>query len=293
MQVHLILASALMGTVAAVAMWDHSIQMESPNNICPPVWIDVAAELRTIFEDDSGLPTDLARAAVRVSFHDCFPGACDGSIILAGECFDRIENVQMVGICGILGDIATKYGVGVADLVQLSTALGIVSTLGPAVSFKVGRKDSNIPNPPGQLPAPDADAETLVRQFASRGLTALDLVALVGSHSSAKNLAGQALDSTVDVWDTLFYSETLDRTAPASIPADINLSQDPLTAANWKEFAVGSLQVWSDAFVPAMEKVHAIGSDLDNLIDCSSIVTDTFPAIQRIHSFNVSGDPYR
>lgn len=87
---------------------------------CPAVWTDVATDLKTSFIGSDGGCTDDARAAIRLSFHDCFPGSCDGSIILAGECTDRGENAQMKDICSILGDKATDFGVGTADLIQFA-----------------------------------------------------------------------------------------------------------------------------------------------------------------------------
>lgn len=87
---------------------------------CPAVWAEVATDLMATFIDTDGVCTDDARAAIRLSFHDCFPGTCDGSIILANECTDRGENAQMIGICDILGTKATDYDVGVADLIQFA-----------------------------------------------------------------------------------------------------------------------------------------------------------------------------
>lgn len=86
---------------------------------CPSVWGTVAADLNAIFAGDDGC-TDDARAAIRLPFHDCFPGACDGSIILSDECTARGENSQLVGICSTLGAKATEYNVSTADMIQVA-----------------------------------------------------------------------------------------------------------------------------------------------------------------------------
>lgn len=86
---------------------------------CPAAWTDVAADLKTSFITD-GLCNDDARAAIRLSFHDCFTGSCDGSVILANECTDRGENTQLIDICSSLGGKATQFGVGTADLIQFA-----------------------------------------------------------------------------------------------------------------------------------------------------------------------------
>lgn len=88
---------------------------------CPTVWTDVATDMKALFVDSAGAATDDARAALRLSFHDCFPSACDGSIILANECSSRAENSQLVNICTTLGDMATQYNVSTADVIQLGT----------------------------------------------------------------------------------------------------------------------------------------------------------------------------
>ncbi|KAI0121738.1 ligninase LG6 precursor [Xylariales sp. AK1849] len=248
---------------------------------CPSVWTDVATDLKALFVDSSGAATDDARAAVRTTFHDCFPGTCDGSLILAGECTDRAENTQMISICSTLGGIATQYNVSTADTIQLAAALGVSAALGPTIAFKVGRVDSSTGNPTGQMPSPASDADTLVSDFAAKGFTSTELVALVGAHSAAKNLNGIALDSTVDDLDANFYTETADGTAPASIPSDINLSNSSITSSDWNGFAA-SLSDWQAAFVPAMEKMAVLGVDESSLTDCSSVVTAAFASSKKV-----------
>lgn len=86
---------------------------------CPSIWGTVAADLNSIFAGDDGC-TDDARAAIRLPFHDCFPRACDGSIILSDECTARGENSQLVDICSTLGAKATEYNVSTADMIQVA-----------------------------------------------------------------------------------------------------------------------------------------------------------------------------
>lgn len=83
---------------------------------CPDIWSTVARKLKDVF----GECNSNARQAIRLPFHDCFAGACDGSIILSDECTDRSENAQLIPICGTLGNIADQYNVGVADLIQVA-----------------------------------------------------------------------------------------------------------------------------------------------------------------------------
>ncbi|OTB13918.1 putative class II peroxidase [Daldinia sp. EC12] len=247
---------------------------------CPAVWTDVAADLKETFLDGGGKCNDNARAAIRLAFHDCFPGSCDGSVILANECTDRGENTQMVDICSTLGDKATQFGVGTADIIQFAAAYGIAACPGlPAISVKVGRKDSSEPNPTGQMPGPNDNATSIVSAFAAKGFSVTELVALVGTHSAAKDLNGNALDTTVQDMDTNFYTETADGSAPSSLNSDKFLSNSTETSADWNSFgsdAAAFILSGATAFVPAMEKLSLMGSDEASLTDCSSVITEAF-----------------
>jgi hypothetical protein len=61
---------------------------------CPAVWTLISSTLTEQFLAD-GQCTDAARAAIRSSFHDCFNGACDGSLILANECSNNVATSPM------------------------------------------------------------------------------------------------------------------------------------------------------------------------------------------------------
>ncbi|KAJ9145124.1 hypothetical protein NKR23_g5628 [Pleurostoma richardsiae] len=169
--------------------------------------------------------------------------------------------------------MASSYNVSTADMIQFGAALGIVSCPGgPAISFKVGRSDSSTASPTGQMPSQNSNATVLISQFAAKGFDATELVALVGAHTTATTLAGDGLDSTTGDWDTEFYSETSDGTAPTSLNSDRFLSNSSETSSTWQSFA-GSASAWSAAFVPAMEKMSLLGNDESTLVDCSSIIS--------------------
>lgn len=85
---------------------------------CPAVWQDVAAELKPWFLDGA-VCSDDARAAIRLAFHDCFSGGCDGSIILAQE-YNRPANNGLQAYSQKLAPLAEQFGVGMADLIQFS-----------------------------------------------------------------------------------------------------------------------------------------------------------------------------
>jgi hypothetical protein len=136
---------------------------------CPAVWTEISTTLTAQFLAD-GQCTDAARAAIRASFHDCFNGACDGSLILADEC-SNIENRGLSQLCGNLGNLADQKEVGVADLIQFAAAHAVKTCPGgPTVPVKVGRTDSDEANEVGVLPGPNAKSDDLIQLFGKQCL---------------------------------------------------------------------------------------------------------------------------
>ncbi|KAH8631758.1 heme peroxidase [Alternaria alternata] len=222
---------------------------KEPAQECPAIWTQISSTLTQQFLGD-GQCTDAARAAIRSSFHDCFNGACDGSLILAQEC-SNTENRGLERLCGNLANVASQTKVGVADLIQFAAAHAVKTCPGgPTIPVKVGRKDSSEANALGVLPSGFARGGDLVKLF-------------------DPSKAGAALDSTVGTWDNKYYSETKRGSAPFTLESDKNIAQNPLTAIPFSTFAA-SKGMWDSAFVGAMVKMSMLGVEDTNLIDCTS-----------------------
>jgi hypothetical protein len=92
--------------------------------------------------------------------------------------------------------------------------------------------------------------------FTSRGFTAEDLGALMGAHTVSRQFiaapaeAGASQDSTPDVWDNVYYSDTLAQKAPFSFPSDISLSQDSMVGPFFSKFGKDKA-AWDDSFATA------------------------------------------
>ena len=112
-------------------------------------------------------------------------------------------------------------------------------------------------------------------RFAARGFSPVDLSALIGAHTAARNRgtvpdkANLTMDSTPGRWDNRYYSETISGRAPVTIPSDRNMANNFVTGASMRTFAV-SQGAWNLAFVPAMERLGMHGVDQGGLIDCTS-----------------------
>lgn len=263
---------------------------------CPAVWNDVASELSTLFLNTTdNLCNDDARAAIRAAFHDCgawnttTPGGCDGSLILTDEATARSENNGLQDISAKLLNLTQKYqaidsSVTAADMIQFASSVAITACpLGPVVPTYVGRNDSAVAAVEGLLPDVHAPSADLITLFAQKGITAAELIALVGAHSTSRQFfvdttqAGASQDDTPGEWDVDFYADT---TSPPTgvfvFPSDQNLAADPQTSATFAGF-VGRQGRWNGAFVAAMSKLSLLGVEggTANLIDCTSAVPAT------------------
>lgn len=200
------------------------------------------------FKGPSGRCTNAARGAVRLGFHDAAGfskatgplGGADGSILLAPVEMTRPDNRGLEEIVALTKTWLAKYqplGITAADLIQMGANVAtVVCPLGPRVKTYVGRKDSTKPAPDGLLPLVTSSADVLIKLFQDKTIQPNGLTALIGAHTTAQQRfvdparVGDPQDSTPGVWDTLYYSETLNPNAPPRVfkfQSDINLAADP------------------------------------------------------------------
>lgn len=101
-------------------------------------------------------------------------------MILAGE-LSRVENTELQDISDYLQGLATKYDVGVADMIVFAGSHAIVTCPGgPQIKTYVGRTDCTTAAPVGLLPDVNSPAEDLFNLFVNKGFDAADLAALIG-----------------------------------------------------------------------------------------------------------------
>jgi len=207
-------------------------------------------------------------------------GGADGSIALAGE-VTRAENHGLEGIVSKAIAVQKTFGVGMADLIQFAAVHAVVTCpLGPRVRFFAGRKDSSTPAPDGLLPGVNDSADKLVALFQDKTISPHQLAALLGAHTTSEQffvnttVAGQAQDSTPGVWDTKFYNETLQATAPNKVfrfNSDVVLSQDSRLNDEWVSFAAGGSQShWNEDYATAYTRLSLLGvNQINNMTECS------------------------
>ena len=97
---------------------------------------------------------------------------------------------------------------------------------------------------------PNSDADTTVSKFEEKGFTITELIALMGTHSTAKDLNAVALDNSVGEMDVDYYTETAEGSTPSSLNSDKFLANSTQTRDEWSRFGA-SASDWRAAFVPA------------------------------------------
>jgi hypothetical protein len=122
--------------------------------------------------------------------------AATGTASLARACVPATAPVpaplpHLVGPCRAVIEAADKKlkgtaaegAVSKADLVALAGAHAVRITGGPAVRVPVGRLDAAGPDPDGRMPQLDFSAEQQLANFAAKGLSPQEFIALSGSHT--------------------------------------------------------------------------------------------------------------
>jgi hypothetical protein len=258
------------------------------------VWDFVAKDLVELFTGADGQCNDFARASIRLGFHDAGAwsktsgsGGADGSLVLSVDEITRSENNGMQTIRIEALKILAKYasfGVGGADLVQFMHNIAtVVCPLGPRQITFVGRNDALTSNPPGLLPDTHASAPSLIQLFADKTFTVIDLIALIGAHTTAKqrfvdtSKAGQPLDSTPGVWDVAFYGETLNAQPDGvfRLPSDDAFAKDPTSTRGFTVFSdpLTGQANWNALYAKAYTRLSLLGvNKINQLVDCTKVL---------------------
>ncbi|KAF2471062.1 heme peroxidase, partial [Lindgomyces ingoldianus] len=253
-------------------------------------WFFIADELTAKFEETDGQCSDLARAAIRLGFHDAGTwsqslankgqdfGGADGSLALFFE-EGRAENGGLQEITDYARELYARYDVGMGDLIQyMAVHATVTCPLGPRVRAYVGRIDAVQPAPDNLLPDVHAPADDLLALFADKTISAHDLAALLGAHSTSKQFgvdkskSGMPQDSTPGVWDVSFYNETVQDIGEDCVfkfPSDVALAAHPAVSDEWMMFA-GKQEHWNEDYAKAYLRLSLLGvNNINDLQECS------------------------
>ncbi|KAF7351681.1 Peroxidase [Mycena sanguinolenta] len=264
---------------------------DAKNPVCVP-WYGIRdAIMGGIFQGRCG---DNARAAIRLAFHDAgtfslalqanaLPnGGADGSLLVDPNEVLRSENNGLQNIVSLLKPLPAQFGVSPGDILHLAGVLAVLACPGgPVIPAYVGRSAPRNIAPTGLLPDTEDSVNVLLARFADMGFKSREVMALIGAHTTGKQrfvdpaAANTTFDTTVQIWDTRFYTETADPTTvlPGTfkLDSDVNFATNPTTTQDFNRF-IGNQDNWISEYSEAHEKMSLLGFQARDLTDCSEIL---------------------
>ncbi|OVA06202.1 Plant peroxidase [Macleaya cordata] len=188
---------------------------------CPQAEKVIANMMEDIVMKDGRVPPRL----IRMHFHDCFVRGCDGSILINSTPDNKAEkdappnnpSVQGFDVIDKIKEVLEHECPGVvscADILTFATRESVhLSGKFPRYDVRGGRKDGRISRELEaliNLPPPSSDVKTLIKSFASKGLSLEDMVTLSGAHSIGVSHCSSIFGRHVNFMNTGKPDPTLD-----------------------------------------------------------------------------------
>jgi len=206
---------------------------------CADLEFMVRIAVENAIESDASMVAGL----LQITYHDCFPQGCDGSILLTGEGSEQkmphnagLQQIALQLIESIRDTVHRACGptVSCADITNLATRQALMHSGVPGYEVPLGHYDSIAPataQQVGILPGPDDRIEDIVQTFLQRGnFDLLQVVALSGAHTIGRASCGSFKNRRGENAD---FVKKLRRncTFPMPMPQDLDV-QTPHTFDN-------------------------------------------------------------
>lgn len=160
---------------------------------CPFVVPIVSSEMHLATSKEARV----AAFILRLHFHDCFVQGCDASVLLddtptftgektANPNVNSLRGYEVIDAIKERLEAVCPGIVSCADIITLAARDAVVLAGGPYWGVPLGRKDSrsaSLSEANNNIPTPNSNIQTLIQKFLLQGLTATDMVALVGGHT--------------------------------------------------------------------------------------------------------------
>ncbi|PNY10891.1 peroxidase 46-like protein [Trifolium pratense] len=156
---------------------------------CPQVELIIRNAVSSSSSDDPSIPGKL----LRMVFHDCFVEGCDASLMLQGNNTEQSDpgNRSVGGFSVIESakrvlEVFCPGTVSCADIIALAARDAVEIAGGPRIRIPLGRRDGMVSiasNVRPNIVDTSFTMDEMVKLFATKGLSLLDLVILSGAHT--------------------------------------------------------------------------------------------------------------
>jgi peroxidase len=188
----LAIAVAVMSARPSLATNLEGLSYDFHAGSCTDLEFMVRIAVENAIESDASIVAGL----LQITYHDCFPQGCDGSILLIGEGSEQkmpqnagLQQIALQLIESIRDTVHRACGptVSCTDITNLATRLALMHSGVRGYLVPLGRYDRRGPateEQVGILPGPDDSIEAIAQKFYQRGkFDLLDVVALSGAHT--------------------------------------------------------------------------------------------------------------
>ncbi|XP_076953757.1 peroxidase 60-like [Bidens hawaiensis] len=192
----------------------------------------------------------IAPAPIRMQFHDCFVNGCDASILLDGPNSEKtappnlsVRGYDVIDAAKSAVERVCPGVVSCADIIAMATRDVISFSYGGRYSVQTGRRDGTVSLAQNTrtLPPPTASVSSAIKTFAQKGLSATDMVYLLGGHTVGVAHCSLIKDCLYNFKNTgkpdpamdLALLSSLRRTCAqnATVDRTANLDQNPFSSA--------------------------------------------------------------
>ncbi|GJE85394.1 manganese peroxidase isoform 2 [Phanerochaete sordida] len=252
-------------------------------------------------------------------------GGADGSMLL----FPTVEpnfganNGIDDSVNNLIPFMQKHNTISAGDLVQFAGAVALANCPGaPRLEFLAGRPNKTIAAVDGLIPEPQDSVTKILQRFEDAGnFSPFEVVSLLASHSIARadkvdeTIDAAPFDSTPFTFDTQVFLEVLlkgtgfpgqtnvtgevaspipvgsgEDTGEMRLQSDFALARDSRTACFWQGF-VNEQAFMAASFRAAMAKLAVLGHNRNSLIDCSDVVPQPKPAVNKPATFPATKGP--
>ncbi|KAA8533942.1 hypothetical protein F0562_031459 [Nyssa sinensis] len=133
----------------------------------------------------------IVASLLRLQFHDCFVNGCDASILIDGTNSEKtatlnlnVRGYDIIDEAKAAVDNACPGLVSCADIIVIASRDAVFLSGGGRYEVQTGRRDGSVSLARNvNLPVPSMSVSEAIVAFAQKGLTAADMILLLGSHS--------------------------------------------------------------------------------------------------------------